>query len=317
VDAAATGFTDPSSGFAGTLDFDGKLNSDGRKLHSEGKATANNLKIVQGGSPVHEPVKLDYNSDYSLESNTGIVHAGVHAGGSTAVAQGTVDAKGEEAIAHLKLTGKDMAVNDLAKLLPAFGVILPSGATLQGGTANVDMTAEGPLDRLVINGPVNISGTHLTGYNLTSKLSALAAFTGVKPSNDTLIQTVSSALRVAPEGLKADNIVLDVPSIGSLAGNGVIDTKNALNFQMVLKLANSAGNPLGTLASFTGGPQNGGIPFLIEGTTANPVFRPNLNIKNNLKNTLLGGTPNGDNQQQGGLGGLLGGILKKKDSKKQ
>src|SRR5262249_61318241 len=156
------------------------------------------------------------------------------------------------------------------------------------------------------------------GSNLTSKLSALAAFTGVKPSNDTLIQTVSSALRVAPEGLKADNIVLDVPSIGSLAGNGVIDSKNALNFQMVLKLANGNGNALGTLASFTGGgSQNSGIPFLIEGTTANPIFRPNLNIKNNLKNTLLGGTQNGSNQQQGGLGGLLGGFLKKKDTNKK
>jgi AsmA protein len=317
IDLAATGFLDPSSGVAGTVDFDGKVTSDGHKLHSEGKATANGLKVVKGGSPTHEAVNLDYNSDYSLDSNTATVHAGLHTGNSTATAQGTIDAKGEEAIAHLKLVGKDMAVNDLAKLLPALGVVLPSGASLQGGTANVDMTAEGPLDRLVINGPVNISGAHLTGYNLASKLSALAAFTGANPGNDTLIQTASSALRVAPEGLKADNILLDVPSIGSLTGNGVIDSKNALNFQMMLKLANGAGNALGTLANFTGGSgQNAGIPFLIEGTSSNPVFRPNLNIKNNLKNQLLG-SQNGGNQPQQGLGGLLGGMLKKKDTKKQ
>ncbi|HLW54801.1 MAG TPA: AsmA family protein [Candidatus Angelobacter sp.] len=315
LDVAATGFTAPGSGVAGIVDFEGKVTSDGRKIHSQGKATANDLKVVQGGSPTHEPVTMDYTSDYSLESDTATLQAGVHTGASTANATGTLDTKGEDAIAHLKLVGKDMAVNDLAKLLPAFGVVLPSGAALQGGTANLDMTAEGPLDRLVITGPANISGTHLTGYNLAGKLSALAAFTGVKQSNDTLIQTVSSVLRVTPDGLKADNILLDVPSMGTLTGSGTIDSKNNLNFPMVLKLATGAGSALGSLASL-GGSQTAGIPFLIEGTSANPVFRPNLNMKNNLKNALLGGQ-NGGNNQQSGLGGLLGGVLKKKDNKKQ
>ena len=316
IELASTGFLDPSSGLAGTVDFDGKVKSDGHKVHSEGKETTTGLQAVKGGSPTHEPVILDYTSDYSLDTDTATLHADVHAGQSTATAQGTIDTKGEESIAHLKLTGKGMPVDDLAKLLPAFGLVLPAGASLQGGSANLDMTAEGPLDRLVINGPLNISGTHLTGYNLASKLSALAAFTGAKPSNDTLIQTVSSALRVAPDGVRADNILLDVPSIGALTGNGTIDSKNALNFQMVLKLANGAGNAVGSLASLTGGSgQNTGIPFLIEGTSSNPVFRPNLNIKSNLKNQLLGNSNSGNQQQ--GLGGVLGGLLKKKDNKKQ
>lgn len=319
IDLPATGFVDPSSGVAGIVDFNGKANSDGHKLSSQGKATVNGLKAVQGGQPSHEPVTLDYNSDYALENNTATLHAAVHVGSSTATAQGTVDAKGEEAIAHLKLTGNDMAVNDLAKLLPAFAVVLPQGASLQGGTANVDMVSQGPLDRLVTNGPVKISQTHLTGYNLTSKLGSLASFTGVKPSNDTLIQTFSATLQISPTGIKADNILLDVPSIGALTGNGTIDSKNNLNFAMVMKLAGGAGSALGTLASFTGGGggQNTGIPFTIEGTTSNPVFRPNLNIKNSLKSSLLGGAQSGSGQQQGGLGGLLGGVLKKKPQPKQ
>jgi AsmA protein len=312
LDTTTTGLLDPGSGLAGTLDFDGKVSSDGRRVQSQGKATANGLKLVQGGTPAHEPVALDYNSDYSLDSQSANLQANVHTGKSTATASGTVDTRGEQSLAHLKLQGKDMQVDDLAKLLPAFGIVLPQGASLQGGVANLDMTAEGPLDRLVINGPANISGTHLTGYNLTSKLSALAAFTGVKSGNDTLIQTVSSALRVAPEGLRADNILLDVPSIGTLTGAGVIDSKNNLNFQMVMKLNSAAGSALGSLANISGGGQNNGIPFLIEGTTANPTFRPNLNIKNNLKNALMG-DQKGGNQQ--GLGGILGGFLNKKDNK--
>jgi AsmA protein len=313
VDLGTTGFLDASSGLGGTLDFDGKVNSDGHKMHAEGKAQASGLKAVKGGAPAKAPVSLDYSSDYALDSETGTINAIVHEGNSTAKATGTVDAHGQDAIAHLKLTGKDMAVNDLEKLLPAFGVLLPSGTSLQGGVANMDMTAEGPLDRLVITGPLNISNAHLVGYNLSSKLGALAAFSGIKPSNDTLIQTASSGLRVAPEGLRADNVVLDVPSIGSLTGSGVINSNNSLEFQMVLKLSTSAGNMLGTLAGFTGGQQNNGIPFLIQGTTANPQFRPNFGGKGGLENSLLGG--NGqkqDNGQQQGLGGILGEMLQKK-----
>lgn len=313
VDLGATGFLDASSGLGGTLDFDGKVNSDGHKMHAEGKAQASGLKAVKGGAPAKAPVSLDYSSDYALDSETGTINASIHEGNSTANATGTVDAHGQDAVAHLKLTGKDMAVNDLEKLLPAFGVLLPAGTSLQGGVANMDMTAEGPLDRLVITGPLNISNAHLVGYNLSSKLGALAAFSGIKPSNDTLIQTASSGLRVAPEGLRADNIVLDVPSIGSLAGSGVINSNNSLDFQMVLKLSTSAGNMLGTLAGLTGGAQNNGIPFLIQGTTANPQFRPNFGGKGGLQNSLLGG--NGqkqDNGQQQGLGGILGEMLQKK-----
>jgi AsmA protein len=314
IELGATGLLDPSSGLGGTLDFDGKVNSDGHHMHAEGKAKASGLKLVKGGAPAKAPVSLDCTSDFGLDSDTGTINANVHTGNSTATAAGTVDTHGQDPVAHLTLKGKDMAVNDIAELLPSLGVVMPAGSSLQGGVANMDMTAEGPLDRLVVTGPLNISNAHLIGYNLNSKLGALAAFSGIKPSNDTLIQTASSGLRVAPEGLRADNIVLDVPSMGSLTGGGVINSSNALNFQMVLKLSSAAENVLGTLAGLTSGGQNNGIPFLIEGTTSNPQFRPNFGGgKGGLQNALLGGNgQKGDNGQQQGLGGILGGMLNKK-----
>ncbi|HEY6305054.1 MAG TPA: AsmA family protein [Candidatus Angelobacter sp.] len=313
IDLGATGLLDPSSGLGGTVDFDGKVNSDGHHLHAEGKANASGLKLIKGGAAAKTPVSFDYTSDYGLDSDTGTINANVHAGNSTATASGTVDTHEEDPVAHLTLKGKAMAVNDIAGLLPSLGVLMPQGASLQGGVANMDMTAEGPLDRLVIAGPLNISNAHLIGYNLNSKLGAVAAFSGIKPSNDTLIQTASSGLRVAPEGLRADNIVLDVPSMGSLTGSGIINSSNALNFQMVLKLSSGAGNTLGTLAGLANGGQNNGIPFLIEGTTANPQFRPNFGGGKGLQNALLGGNgQKGDNGQQQGLGGILGGMLNKK-----
>ena len=328
VDLAATGFIDPSSGLGGILDFDGQVKSDGHRLHSEGKAKTEGLKVVKGAQPAKLPVSFDYKSDYALDSETGTLNANLHTGNSLTNAAGTLSAKGEDTLANLKIQGKNMAVNDVEGLLPAFGVVLPSGASLQGGNINIDLNAQGPLDRLVIDGPVSITGTHLTGFNLISKLGALAAFTGAKTGGtDTLIQTFSSALRMSPDGLRADNIVLDVPSLGMLTGNGVVANNNSLDFKMLLKLAGGANSLLGSLTGISSSGQSRGLPFLITGKTSNPVFRPALgegakgDLQNSLMQAIQGNKGDNQNNAQGqnqqkpnlkdALGGLLGGKKKK------
>jgi len=177
----------------------------------------------------------------------------------------------------------------------------------------------------VINGPLKIEGTHLSGYNLGSKLGAIAAFTGNKSSTDTLIQTFSSALRVAPEGIKADNIVLDVPSLGIITGNGVISGNNALDFKMLVKLSGTANNLLGSLTGASASAQSKGLPFLIEGTTSNPVFRPAIggavagDIQNSLLQAVQGnkGNKTDGQQQKPNLQDALGGLLGKKKKPQQ
>jgi hypothetical protein len=149
-------------------------------------------------------------------------------------------------------------------------------------------------------------------------LGTLSALAGLKPSNDTLIQTVSSALRVAPEGIRADNILIDVPSIGSLTGNGVIGSNNSLDFKMLLKLSSTAGSMLGNLATVSTALQNKGLPFLVQGTTQNPKFLPAIgNDVKGLGQSLLGAVQAGQNtgqqgQQKQDLKGILGGFLNKK-----
>jgi AsmA protein len=327
VDLGATGFVDPSSGIGGTLDFDGQVKSDGHHLHSEGNAKAAGLRVVKGGQPAKQPIALDYKSDYTLDSENGTINANLHSGSSLTNASGTLSAKGEDTLANLKIVGKNMAVNDVEGLLPAFGVVMPSGAALQGGNVNMDLTAEGPLDRLVINGPLNITGTHLSGFNLGSKLGAIAAFTGNKGSTDTLIQTFSSALRVAPEGIRADNIVLDVPSMGTVTGSGVIAGDNSLDFKMFIKLSSNSGNLLGSLTGISASGQSKGLPFLIQGKTSNPVFRPALGnaITGGLQDSLLGAvqgnkgnkTDAQPGQQKPDLKDALGGLFNKKKKPQQ
>ncbi|HEY6252044.1 MAG TPA: AsmA family protein [Candidatus Angelobacter sp.] len=311
ADLAATGLFDPA--LAGVVDFDGTVKSDGRHLVSDGKAKANGLRLVKGGSPARRPISVDYKSDYGLDSDSGTVNANVHTGNSTANANGTLNARGQTTIAHVKVSGNNMAVNDVEGLLPAFGISLPSGASLQGGSINMDFDAQGPLDALVINGPVNITGVHLTGFNLTGKLGAIAAFTGIQASNDTLIQKFSSLLHVAPAGIKADNILLDMPSIGQITGNGLINENQTLDFKMLLKLV-GGGGMLGQLTNISGNVQNKGIPFTIEGTTANPTFRPTAaGVVGLFGNAIPGLSQNQQGQQgQNPVGGLLNGILNKK-----
>lgn len=324
ADLAATGFVDPSSGVAGILDFDGQVKSDGRKLHSEGKAKAADLRVIKGGQPAKQPIALDYKSDYGLDSDTGTINANLHTGNSLTNATGTLNAKGEDTLANLKIVGKNMAVNDVEGLLPAFGVVLPSGASLQGGNINMDLNATGPLDRLVIDGPLKIEGTHLSGYNLGSKLGAIASFTGNKTSTDTLIQTFSSALRVAPEGIKADNIVLDVPSLGIVTGNGVIAGDNSLDFKMLVKLSGAANNLMGSLTGISASAQSKGLPFTITGKTSNPVFRPDVGgaVAGDLQNSLLQAVQGNkgnktDGQQKPNLQDAIGGLFNKKKKPQQ
>src|SRR5262249_49854339 len=158
-------------------------------------------------------------------------------------------------------------------LLPALGVTLPAGSGLRGGTLSAALGITGPTDKLVVEGPVKLENSKLEGFDLGSKLSALSAFSGkATSSRDTTIQNASTNARVAPDGTRLDSINVKVPSIGDLTGAGTVSASGALNFKMVAQL--SGGTAEGIL--HTGLGSSGGIPFMIEGTTANPKFVPDV-----------------------------------------
>lgn len=280
LDLAATGFVDPASGIAGVVDFSGTLNSDGTQVTTKGTATANKLQLVPGGSPAGQPVQLAYQTDYQIAGRNGVLQQGdVRVGKALAQLTGTYKTEGETTSLQMKLKGSNMPATDISSLLPALGVTLPAGAALKEGTLNLDMGISGPVDRLVTSGPISLANARLTGFDLGSKMKVLATFAGTPNGADTLIQTLASDLRLGTDGIRADNFSMVVPSIGSLTGNGTISPKQELNFKMSAKLGNAA-SPLGalsSLAALTGRTQQGGgIPFRIQGTTANPVFVPDL-----------------------------------------
>jgi hypothetical protein len=80
---------------------------------------------------------------------------------------------------------------------------------------------------LVTTGDLNISNAKLSRFGLASKMAALSAFTGVKQSLDTVIQALSSNLRIAPEGIRLDGLNLVVSDLGTITGAGTIDANIA------------------------------------------------------------------------------------------
>ena len=169
----------------------------------------------------------------------------------------------------------------------------------------------GPVDKLVITGPVKLSDSSLVGFNLGSKMGAMSAFAGKAVSNpDTSIRNFSLNARVAPEGTQANNIDLDVPAIGVITGAGTVSPAGALNFNM---LANLHGGMAGGLAQVAAaGSGKGGIPFKIEGTTSDPKFIPDVGgMAGNLaagaaKEAISGKVPAVSGVPTSAVGGLFG-----------
>ncbi|HUK53697.1 MAG TPA: hypothetical protein VL099_10455, partial [Candidatus Binatia bacterium] len=228
---------------------------------------------------------------------------------------GRYQTEGAATVLNMKLDAPGLPVDEIEPMLPAMGVTLPSGSGLKGGTLSANLGITGPTDKLVITGPVKLENTSLAGFDLGGKLGALSMLSGKAPSSkDTTIQNASLDARMAPEGSKLDNINVNVPSIGTMTGSGTISPENALNFHMVANLSGAAGG-MTEVASLGGlggksGSKGGGIPFMIEGTTSDPKFVPDVKgMAGSAVQQAISGKTGIDTKNPASA---LGGLLKKK-----
>jgi AsmA protein len=313
LDLASTGFMGADSGLSGTLDYKGKITSDGKTLRSDGKATAAKLRLVKNGSAAQQPVDIDYHSQYDLVREQGSIEkTNIRVGQSVAHLGGTYASRGNSTDLDLKFTGDNLSVKDIEGLLPAMGVTLPAGSSLQSGDLDANLNLRGPVDQLVTSGTMKLSNAKLAGFSLGKDLSSIAALTGLQAGSDTVIQTLSSDLRISPQGTRADDLNLIVAGLGAITGNGTISPQGALDFHLLAKLANGGG-VVGALSQIAGnkvGLKN--IPIAVKGTTSKPVFIPDVGSAVAGSETVpgLSKTPEG-NALGGILGGLLGGKKKK------
>jgi hypothetical protein len=232
------------------------------------------------------------------------LQAEIRVGKAVARLDGTCDLAGGKAVLRMKLEGQGMPVDDLNDLLPAAGVKLPAGAALKGGTFSLNLSANGPMGRLVIAGPVKLADTKLKGFDLGGKLSVVGKMAGIPSDPDTTIQNASTDLRMGPDGVRLDHMNLNVPAIGQINGNGTVSPEKALNFKLraTLSGAGVAGKATQMVGMGAGGDNT--LPFLVKGTAEHPQFLPDAaGVAEGAVKSAISGQ---------GAAGALGGFFGKK-----
>jgi hypothetical protein len=209
---------------------------------------------------------------------------------------------------HLPFEGRLKADNipapDIESLLAVLGYSLPAGSHLKGGTVQANLALHGPLEQFVAEGPVKLSNVTLAGFSLASKLSG-ALGQGGSGGRDTLIKVAEGALRYGPQGVRGDNLHVEIASIGSVTGAGTVSPEDVLDFRLVAKLEGES--PIAKLTQISLFNKGGGIPFRVEGNASNPQVAADLpGLSKTPLNQLKIPT-------KGQLGSVLGGLLKKKN----
>jgi AsmA protein len=305
LDPVAAGFLEKSAGLSVLADVDAHAVSDSVAVTSNGTVHTQHLQLRPDAVPAPKPIDVTYSVVHSLIDNTGQVKdVAFQTGRVTAHTNGTYSMKpGGAVTVNLKLAGQGIPIDDLQALLPAAGVKLPHGSVLQGGTLTTNLTIVGPLEALVITGPVELSNTRLAGFNPSSQLKGIVAAATGDTGNVTNIQAMRVQLQVVKGGVTANNIFLSMPAIGEAVGDGTVSPSGALNFKLKMKVDTSrgvGGKAVGllTMVNGTAGKTAGeaaatGLPVTITGTSSNPIITPDVSgmMKANEKqvtNSIMG-----------------------------
>ena len=313
LNLAASGFIEPSSGIGGIADFTGKVNSDGHTARSTGNLTADKLKLGEKATPASKTVQLKYAIEHNLAKNAGAITQGdISIGKAVAKITGTYQIQGETTTLNAKLNGDAMPVDELQAMLPALGVVLPKGSSLQGGTLSANLSLSGTSAKPVVTGPIHLENTKLAGFSIGSKIGAISQLVGGIPSGaDTVVQNMSTDVEYSSTGIQTQNINLNVPALGVVTGSGtMVPGGGPLDYKMNASLSGSVTTGLAKMAGLGG--KGGSIPFFIKGTSSNPVFEPD--VKGFLGGQIKGGSlPSGNpaDSIKDTLSGILGGKKKK------
>jgi len=281
VDLAQIAALGPSSGLGGILTVDATVKSDGKTVQSEGNASADKLRLVHGAQPASQTVFLRYETSYVVPQKTGVIrNSEIVAGKGSASLSGSYDDHGSSLVIHARIAGRQIPVESVEGLLPALGVVLPGGSKLRGGTLSANLSIDGPTNRIVTSGSVQVANAHLAGFDLVSKLSTLPGMsfhTGIPHSGDAdlSIMNLATHLRIAPQGTSISGLDGQFGGIGGITGNGNISATDHLQFSMVAHVASNGVLRVGmNHAGMRNLPND--VPFQVVGTTSMPIIIPDL-----------------------------------------
>ena len=129
-------------------DMTAQVTSNGQTLTSNGTVNAARLQLVANGAPTPNPVKISYTVNHNLDARSGqITDLSINTGGVAVHVNGTYAMTGPQVTLALHLAAPNLPINQVEALLPAAGVRLPSGSSLQGGTLTANLAITGPSHR--------------------------------------------------------------------------------------------------------------------------------------------------------------------------
>ncbi len=124
--------------------------------------------------------------------------------------------QGTKVSAHLE--GNGMPLDEIVALLPAFGIVLPEGATLKGGSLTLSARSEGMAPSVVSKGRVTLTGSTLTGYSLGESVMRAAQLAGLSVGPNTVIERLQSDFESTQAETRLSGIQMVVQGLGTVTG---------------------------------------------------------------------------------------------------
>jgi AsmA protein len=289
-DPVAAGVIDSGAGITMSVDLAADLVSNGTSLTSRGTIQADHLQLARTGAAAPHPVNIDYEIEDHLGADAGeIPSISIHAGSVAAQVTGSYRLTPQTILLDLQLAAPNLPIDQVEELLPTFGVHLPTGSKLSGGSLTANLSITGPAAATTIAGPIEIDNTILQGFDIGSKIQGLNLF---KSGGGTQIQTLRTTVNSSSQTTQFNDIYGNLPQVGTATGSGTVSPSEAVDFKMVATLSSS--NAVGAVAnqgasamSVVGGllhpaakpaatNANQGIPLTITGTASSPSIRANL-----------------------------------------
>jgi AsmA protein len=290
-DPVASGILEQGTGISMVLDIDAETTSDGTTVTSKGKVQASHLHLARTGSPAPQPVNIDFAIADDLVKETGqITQLAIHSGQVAAHVAGSYRMTPKAILLDLHLNAPNLPIDQVEQLLPVFGVELPTGSQLKGGTLSANLSVSGPAAATTINGPIEIDNTTLAGFDIGSRIQGLNLF---KSGGGTQIQMMRTTVTSSPQITAFKDITGNLPQIGTATGSGTVAPSGALDFKMSATLSSNnvvgavANQAMNTVGNYIGGflhpnqkpaASNASrpIPLTITGTASSPTIRANV-----------------------------------------
>ena len=157
------------------------LTNSGGKMSAKGSLKINDAVIhnVQVGYPI----TADFNVTDDLKNDVIQIGKGdVKLGSTQLTLTGTLNTHAATTVADVNVSASDASIEDAARLAAAFGVAFSPNAKITGKlTANVH--AQGPTDKLALNGTVNGHNLEVTGKDIPQAVKVPALDLNMTPQD--------------------------------------------------------------------------------------------------------------------------------------